>query len=70
MSSAFVVNLTRPCAKHDRVCADYMHIIVQPGQINSYDSAEYVIRRLLEAVSKLKADPSVVGGLYPDVLDF
>ena len=50
------VNLTRPCAKHDRVCADYMHIIVQPGQINSYDSAEYVIRRLLEAVSKLKAD--------------
>lgn len=43
--------LLAPCAKHDRVCDDYMHIISQPGQINSYDWAEYVIRRLLEAVS-------------------
>lgn len=58
--AAFVVfvmsTLLAPCAKHDRVCDDYMHNIEQPGQINSYDWAEYVIRRLLEAVSKLKAD--------------
>lgn len=58
--AAFVVfvmsTLLAPCGKHDRVSDDYMHVIVQPGQINSYDWAEYVMRRLLEAVSKLKAD--------------
>lgn len=58
--AAFVVfvmsTLLAPCAKHDRVSDDYLHTIEQPGQICSYDWAEYVIRRLLDAVSKLKAD--------------
>ncbi|XP_021311418.1 uncharacterized protein LOC8070423 [Sorghum bicolor] len=60
--AAFVVfvmsSLFAPCGKHDHVSEDYMHAIVHPGQIKSYDWAEYVMRRLLEAVSKLKADLS------------
>ena len=48
--------LLAPCAKHDCVSDDYLHTIEQPGQICSYDWAEYVIRRLLDAVLKLKAD--------------
>jgi hypothetical protein len=58
--AAFIIFVTSkllaPIAEHDRVCDDYMHTILQPGHINSYDWAEYVIQRLLEAVSKLKAD--------------
>ncbi|XP_066350290.1 uncharacterized protein [Miscanthus floridulus] len=58
--AAFVVyvmsTLLAPCAKHDRVPDDYLHTIEQPGQICSYDWDEYVIRRLLDAVLKLKAD--------------
>lgn len=58
--AAFVVfvmsTLSAPCGKHDRVSDDYMHVIAHPGQIHSYDWAEYVMRRLLDAVSKLKAD--------------
>lgn len=58
--AAFVVvimsTLPAPCTKHDYVCDDYMLLIEQPGQIGSYDWAEYVIRRLLDVVSKLKLD--------------
>lgn len=58
--AAFVVfvmsTLFAPCGKHDQVSDDYLHVTMYPGQINSYDWAEYVMRRLLEAVSKLKAD--------------
>lgn len=51
--AAFVVfvmsSLLAPSSKHDRVSDDYMHIIAQLAQINSYDWAEYVLRCLLEA---------------------
>ncbi|OQU78177.1 uncharacterized protein LOC8076993 isoform X1 [Sorghum bicolor] len=60
--AAFVVfvmaSLFAPCGKHDRVSEDYMHAIVNPGNIKSYDWADFVLRRLLSAVSKLKADLS------------
>ena len=58
--AAFVVfamsTLLAPCAKHDRVSDDYMHAIQNPAQISSYDWTEYVLRRLLDAVAKLKSD--------------
>jgi len=60
--AAFVVfvmaSLFAPRGKHDRVSEDYMHAIVNPGNIKSYDWADFVLRRLLSAVSKLKADLS------------
>jgi hypothetical protein len=60
--AAFVLfvmsSLFAPCGKHDRVSDDYMHAIVDPSNIRSYDWADFVLRRLLAAVSKLKADLS------------
>lgn len=57
---AFVVfvmsTLLAPNAKHDRVFDDFTHIIKFPADIADYDWADYVFRRLLDAVSKLKSD--------------
>jgi hypothetical protein len=59
---AFVVfvvsNLLCPSAKYDYASIDYWNAIQDPDAIITYDWGEYVIVRLLEAVSKLKQDVS------------
>ena len=66
--AAFVVfvlsTLLAPCAKHDRVSDDYMHAIQNPAQIRFYDWAEYVLRRLLDAVAKLKSKSPIFMGAH------
>ena len=59
---AFVVfvvsNLLSPSAKYDYASIDHQNAIQDPDSINTYDWSEYVIVRLLEAVTKLKQDVS------------
>lgn len=59
---AFVVfvvsNLLSPSARYDYASIDYWNAIQDPDAIINYDWSEYVIVRLLEAVTKLKQDVS------------
>lgn len=59
---AFVVfvasNLFSPTAKHDYASIEYWPAIADPGRVHSYDWAEYVVVKLLDAVVKLKQDVS------------
>ncbi|TVU05969.1 hypothetical protein EJB05_49155 [Eragrostis curvula] len=45
-----------PCVKHDYVTAEYWDALVHPEDIKKFDWAAYVLRRLLDAVFKLKSD--------------
>lgn len=67
---AFVVfvvsNLLSPSAKHDYASIDYWTAIENADSIISYDWSEYVIMRLLDAVTKLKQDVSS-GIKFPNV---
>ena len=67
---AFVVfvvsNLLSPSAKHDYASIDYWAAIENADSIISYDWSEYVIMRLLDAVTKLKQDVSS-GIKFPNV---
>lgn len=45
-----------PGAKYDCPSVDYWNAIAVPSDIDKYDWADYVIRKLLDAVLKLKSD--------------
>jgi len=55
----FVVStLLSPSAKHDYASVDYWNTLEDPSSISKYDWSEYVMTRLLDAVTKLKQDVS------------
>ncbi|KAF8671031.1 hypothetical protein HU200_050310 [Digitaria exilis] len=57
---AFVIyvmsTLLAPGAKYDCPSVDYWNAIGVPSDIDKYDWAEYVIRKLFDAVLKVKSD--------------
>jgi len=59
---AFVVyimsTLLSPGSKHDYVSFDYWNALADPSEINSFDWSKYVIKRLYQAVVKVKAEVS------------
>ena len=59
---AFVVHimstLLSPGSKHDYVSFDYWNALADPSEINSFDWSKYVIKRLYQAVVKVKAEVS------------
>jgi hypothetical protein len=59
---AFVVfvvsNLLSPSAKHEYGSIDYWNALQDADSIFRYDWSEYVIMRLLDAITKLKQDVS------------
>lgn len=55
----FVVStLLCPSSKHDYANIDYWNAIEDPGMLSTYDWSDYVITKLLDAVTKLKQDVS------------
>lgn len=48
--------LLAPGAKYDCPSVDYWNAIGVPSDIDKYDWAEYVIRKLFDAVLKVKSD--------------
>lgn len=55
----FVVStLLSPSAKHDYASVDYWNALEDPSSISKYDWSEYVMTRLLDAVTKLKQNVS------------
>lgn len=71
--AAFVIyvasTLLAPGAKYDCPSVDYWNALADPSDIDKYDWADYVIRRLFDAVLKVKSDlkkgnvkaPSITG---------
>lgn len=70
--AAFVIyvmsTLLSPGAKYDYVSIDYWNTLAEPSDIGRFDWADYVIRRLFDAVVKIKSDingsvkvPSITG---------
>lgn len=69
---AFVIyvvsTLLSPGAKYDYASVDYWNALTNPSDIGNYDWSDYVIKRLFEAVVKVKSDlnssvkiPSITG---------
>ncbi|CAL5005592.1 unnamed protein product [Urochloa decumbens] len=63
--AAFVIYVTStvlaPGGKYDYMMVDYWSCIAEPSDIASYDWADYVLRRLFDAVVKLKKNLKVKG---------
>ena len=59
---AFVIyimsTLLSPGSKYDYVSMDYWHALVDPASIKDFDWSEYVIKKLFQAVVKLKTELS------------
>ena len=57
---AFVIyvmsTLLSPGSKHDYISIDYWNALSDPTAINSYDWSEYVIKKLFQAVVKVKTE--------------
>ena len=60
---AFVIyimsTLLSPGSKYDYVSVDYWSALVDPCSIGKFDWSEYVIRKLFQAVVKLKTELQV-----------
>lgn len=74
--AAFVIyvmsTLLSPGAKYDYASIDYWNALVEPSDIGKYDWGDYVIRRLFDAVVKVKSDMNgtVKCPALPDALYF
>jgi hypothetical protein len=53
-----VSTLLNPGSKFDYISYEYWHALVDPSKISSYDWADYVIQKTLDASIKLKSELS------------